>query len=91
MNGGHIRIPKATCLVLSTAVSYTHLDVYKRQVFGNAKEAVETVVSIDNVFMPEGTKGDGYRRGYAAFCKAEDALEGFWRGEDVYKRQGYCR
>ncbi len=55
------------------------------KVFGNAKEAVETVVSIDNVFMPEGTKGDGYRRGYAAFCKAEDALEGFWRGEEATK------
>lgn len=55
------------------------------EVFGSVKEAVEKVVSIDNVFLSEGTKDDGYRHGYAAFCKAEEALEGFWRVEEATK------
>jgi len=51
--------------------------------FRSVKEAVETVVSIDNVFMPEGTKDDGYRRGYAAFSKADSVLEDFWKSREA--------
>lgn len=48
--------------------------------FGSAKEAVEEMVSVDDVFMPDETENDGYREGYAAFCKAEEVMMDFWRG-----------
>lgn len=50
------------------------------KVFGSAKEAVERMVSIDDVFMPDETEDDGYRQGYAAFCKAEEVMMDFWHG-----------
>lgn len=51
-------------------------------VFSSIKEAVQVVVLTDAVFTPEGVRGDGYDRGYAAFCRAESALQEFWNSAE---------
>jgi len=66
-----------------TALGATILGGIAANVFGSVKEAVETVVLVDAVLMPEETKGDGYRQGYLAFCKADDSLEDFWSSRKV--------
>ncbi len=74
-----LNLPVASMKVKEgTALGAAILGGIAANVFGSVKEAVETVVLVDAVLMPEETKGDGYRQGYLAFCKADDSLEDFW-------------
>ena len=61
-------------------VSYTHLDVYKRQVYDNLAEIVEDE-------PPKKNEG-------VTFSEDKDYLAEYlelYRQKDVYKRQGVCR
>lgn len=55
--------------------------------FTGFEEAVDVAVLTDTVFIPhdkcsvDDSCDDGYSRGYAAFCRAESALQGFWNSE----------
>lgn len=90
MKASVLNLPVASMKVKEgTALGAAVLGGIAADVFGSVKEAVRTVVSIDTVFMPEETKGDGYRSGYAAFCKADDVLVDFWSSQEARTRPEY--
>ena len=71
---------EVTNSAISVSVSYTHLDVYKRQVY-NKSEMVKDIYS-----ALYASKLVSYAQGFAVLQRASDAFA--WNLDlDVYKRQ----
>ena len=78
----------------SKAVSYTHLDVYKRQVHRFAKQADGSYKSPAGVFITLAQREDGKYTAHRSddidyLFNESMMIEAF--SEDVYKRQVYIR
>ena len=86
MKADVLNLPVASMKVKEgTALGAVILAGVAAEVFTNIKEAVQAVVSVNTVFMPESIRDDGYRYGYEEFCRAESALEDFWNSSEAVR------